>query len=286
MLRTAGNLWHALHAGWRLVAGSWSVWLLLALANLFFIWMQQQLLHPALARLLPRIPAPDTELIPAESYLVLAMEGGHELFASPLFHRLLLALGLVALLKWLLQPFLHIFVFSPLAQPEPTVSYYLLWRQLSHRFPAFLAVAGIQCFCCSLWLATIGGLGWHLAEDVWSSGGWNALVFLLLLLLCGTLLLSWGFSYFTLWQAALAKGDRLWPGAVRSFRATVRHRPGRSVALPIGFWLLSTALAATIQTLLPSTPELGVLLGAVFLPVAFLWLTYTLSAGSLADRQP
>jgi len=271
-----------LWAGWKTLADSWSVWLLLALVNLLFIWIQQQLWQPALARLLPRIPPLDSELVTTESYVVLAMEGTHTLLASPFFQRFVLAFLFIALLKWLLAPFLHIFIFSPLSQPEPTVSYYLLWRQLSHRFPAFLTVVTVQYLGFILATITLGLFGLSLAESIWRTGSKQALFFLLLLLLAGTVLFCWAFSTLTLWQAALARGERLWPAALGACR-TLLQRPVLSVLLPLLFWLGSTALAALIHMGLPAV-QIGVWLTGVLLPVPYLWLTYTLAASVPADR--
>jgi len=283
-LHTADNLLQALRSGWRMLLDSWSVWLLLAVVSLFFTGLEQRLLHPALAQILPRIPPPDTTVVPSESYVVLLMEGTHQMYTSEAVHRLGAALGLVVLLKWLLQPFLGIFVFSPLSQPAPTVSYYLLWRQLAHRFPAFCAVAVIQGVCVGTTVAGAGILGSYLAEDIVWAGQISSLVLLLLSLLAAGALFSWGFSAFTLWQAALAQGERLWSGATRALKTTFRRRPVLCMALPMAFWLLSTSLAATLQMFSP-TAKWSILLACAWLPLPFLWLTYTLVA-ACSEKQP
>lgn len=283
-MHTAGNLRQALRHGWKLVLDSWSVWLLLAATGLFFIRLQQRLLHPALAQLLPRIPAPDTSAVPAESYSVLLMEGAHQLLASDAFRRLLLALGMVALLKGLLQPFLHIFVFSPLAQPSPTVSYYLLWKRLAHRFPAFCTVALIQWLCIGLGAAATGLSSLYLAEDVWRTGSVGSAILLVLLIVSAGALAAWGFTAFTLWQAALALGDDIWSGMARAWRWALRRRPARSIFLSAGFWLLSAALGAAVQLLVPAA-QWGVWLAGVLLPLPFLWLTYTLASAFSMSRE-
>ncbi len=280
----APKLRHAIQSGWNMLAGSWSVWLLLTVVNLFFIGMQQRLMNPALNRLLPRIPAPEKELVPVESYIVLLMEGTHELLTSPFFHKLVLALGLVTLLKMLLQPFLHIFVFSPLVQPEPTVSFFLLWRALAHRFPAFLAVAVIQWLWVGLAATGAAGLALPLAQDVWRTGNVSAILLLLLILVSSAVLFSWGFSLFTMWQAGLARGERLWGGALTALQTVLFYRPLRHGLLPVGFWVVATVLAAAIHRWLPLPPKGSVFLAAATLPLLYLWLTYTI-ASSFTQRE-
>ncbi len=278
MLTKKTGVTQAIRSGWHLTTASWSVWLLLVLVSLLFTWFNQQVILPGLSKLLPLIPPAALERVPVESYITLAMEGGHELFASPFLRQILLALGIIALLQLLLQPFLQVLVFSQLRQPQPTVSFLLLWQQLSHRLPAFFVVILLQFFVGGLLMGGLGWLLWVFASQLLMYGKSEMLATIPLLLLLAALFFSWGFSFFTFWQVSLAEGDKLYQGATRAFGHTVRWTWGKSLLLPLAFWLLTTAVVAFLQTaILPLPSSFRTMLAASLQHFFILWLTYSLA---------
>lgn len=279
MANKKNSVSQAILSGWNLAKASWSLWLLLTLASLLFIWLHQQVMLPGLSRLLPAIPPAALERVPVESYITLALEGGHELLHSPLLRQTLLFLGLFTLLQLLLQPFLQVLVFSQLRQPQPTASFVLLWQHLSHRLAAFYTVILVQFLLGILLAACLGWTLWLLASRLMMYGKLETLAALLLLILFAVLLFSWGFSFFACWQVALTEGEKLLAGAKRALSQTVRRALGRSLLLPLVFWFLSTAVIVCLQALfLPSLSAVSTILATILQQFALLWLTYSLAA--------
>jgi len=268
-----------IRAGWNLTKASWSLWLLLSLVSLLFLWLHQQVMIPGLSRLLPAIPPAALERVPVESYITLALEGGHEFLRSPLLHQMVLFLGLFTLLQLLLQPLLQLLVFSQLRQPQPTASFVLLWQRLSHRLSAFYAVTLVQFLLSSLLAGGVGWSLWLLANQLVMYSKLATLATILLLVVCAIFLFSWGFSFFTCWQVTLAEGDKLLQGAKRALHQTMNRAFGKSLLLPMVFWFLTTAVIACLQAVfLPSLSAVSAILATILQQFALLWLTYSLAA--------
>lgn len=262
--------------GWLLLGMIWAVGLL--------SWaVQGRVIHSGVASLLPAIPYFDPEQVPVESYLLLATEGIHALAHSPVFLRILLLLGAILLVRLLLEPWIHLFlyVFSTLDNHDSWLR--VIWERHRHKWRSFLLLCLLQWLLTGAWgYASWLIIAWGLPSAAKPGTLWMVAAALLACTLAA-LLLYGGLIYA---RVALAMGQRLRSSLAVGLRHCLLRQPGFTLSLLLASGMLLLAVLLPAQFYVASHfPFLASLMALTMQTLIQAWVVFSMSVRFQEDNK-